>query len=112
MSRATLPPPSPLRRLVPLLGALPMLLPLLVPVTAADASGGIDVRRGGSSRARIDEDDRVRIEGRLVRGVEEEGTVRRHGSLRASAAPRCSGLDAVRRVAALLFFFGRGFFGP
>lgn len=157
MRRAALPLPCPVRGPRPVFTAL---LALLVLDGGADASGGIEVRRGGSSWARIGEDGSVRVEGRVVGDIGKDGTVRvegkiegrvdedgtirengriagrvgedgtlrsegsllgridrdgsirRRGSLWGSASPCCSGFDASRRVAALLFFFDRGYFGP
>ena len=150
----------PFRRAFRIATILLTALPILAAARGADASGDVEVRRGGSSWARIDEDGSIRVEGRLagtiekdgsvrVHGrlegrveeggtirengrmvgsvvedgtsraegallgrIEKDGAIRRHGALWGSASPCCAGFHDLRRVAALLFFFDRGFFGP
>ena len=141
--------------------AIPVaLFSLLAFAGGAEASGDLEVRRQGTSWARIEDGGNIRVEGRLVGSIDEDGdvrvagrlsghvddggtirengrmvgsvekdgtiqsagallgrvekdgTIRRKGAGWGSASPCCSGFRDVRRVAALLFFFDRGFFGP
>ena len=92
----------------------------------ATALAGIDVRKGGSSWATIEDDGTVRIDGSSVGKIESDGTLRKSGSsigmiesggtIRkggsswGSASSCCGDFGSKRTVAALLAFFSGDFF--
>jgi hypothetical protein len=90
------------------------------------ALADIDVRKGGSSWAKIENDGTVRINGSSVGKIESDGTVRKNGSsvgkvdsdgtIRkgssswGSASNCCGDHGSKRAVAALIAFFSGEFF--
>jgi hypothetical protein len=73
---------------------------------------GGTIRENGRMVGSVEEDGTIRSAGTLLGRIEKDGTIRRQGALWGNASPCCSQLRDVHRVAALLFFFDRGFFGP
>lgn len=70
------------------------------------------IRQHGRIVGSVEKDGTIRAAGTLLGRIEKDGTIRRQGALWGSASPCCPRFHDVRRVAALLFFFDRGFFGP
>ena len=70
------------------------------------------IRQHGRIVGNVEKDGTIRAAGTLLGRIEKDGTIRRQGALWGSASPCCPRLQDVRRVAALLFFFDRGYFGP
>ena len=94
--------------------------------TAGRALADIEIRKGGSSWARVENDGTVRINGSSVGKVESDGTIRKSGSsigtvesggtIRkggsswGSASSCCGDHGSKRTVAAVLAFFSDDFF--
>ena len=73
---------------------------------------GGTIRENGRMVGSVEKDGTIRSAGALLGRIEKDGTIRRQGAFWGSASPCCPGFHDVRRVAALLVFFDRGFFGP
>lgn len=68
------------------------------------------IRDDGTIRGRVEKDGTLRRDGTIVGRIEDDGAIRRDGTIWGSASPCCPTFDEARRVAALLYFFDRGFF--
>ena len=95
-------------------------------VTAVPAFADIEIRKNGSSWAKVEDDGTIRINGSSVGKVEHDGTVRKNGSsigkiesdgtIRkngsswGSASGCCGDHGSKRTVAAVLTFFAGSYF--
>jgi len=70
----------------------------------------IEIRKSGSSWAKVENDGTVRISGSSVGKIESDGTIRKSGSSWGSASHCCGDHGSKRTVAAVLVFFSGDFF--
>lgn len=63
------------------------------------------IRRNGSRLGELERDGTLRLNGSTIGRIESDGTIRKNGSSWGQARP-CPSFLALRKVAALLFFFG------
>jgi hypothetical protein len=95
-------------------------------VLAGTALADVEVRKGGSSWAKIENDGTIRINGSSagkiesdgtlrkagssIGAIESGGTIRKNGSSWGSASNCCGDFGSKRAVAAVLVFFSGDFF--
>ena len=86
-----------------------LIVTLVAAVAPGVASAEIEIRRNGSSWAKVEDDGTIRIDGSSVGKIESGGTIRKDGSSWGSASNCCGDHGSKRTVTAVIVFFGEFF---